>query len=66
MDTARLCAMAEQIARNLAVQGDERAIAQTADHIRQFWDPRMKAGLLAADPGTLSPLVARAVERLRG
>ncbi len=35
--------MANQIALNLASHGDEKAIAETANHIRLFWDPRMKA-----------------------
>ena len=35
--------MANDIARNFAVLGDEQAVAMTADHIVQFWDPRMKA-----------------------
>ncbi|MEO6718397.1 MAG: formate dehydrogenase subunit delta [Novosphingobium sp.] len=56
--------MAEQIARNFAVQGEQAAIAATAEHIRDFWDPRMKAGLLAADRSALSPIVAAAMEQL--
>jgi formate dehydrogenase subunit delta len=34
--------MLNQIARNLAIKGDEKAAIATADHIEQFWDPRMK------------------------
>jgi formate dehydrogenase subunit delta len=34
--------MANQIARNFAVHGDAQAIEETAEHIRLFWDPRMK------------------------
>lgn len=36
----RLVYMANQIARNLATQGN--AEAMIADHIDHFWDPRMK------------------------
>src|SRR3546814_7290130 len=42
--------MANQIARNFAALGDEAAIAQTAEHIVLFWDPRMKATAFALDP----------------
>lgn len=61
MDLSRLTAMANQIARNLAAQGDEAAIAATAQHIRDFWDPRMKAAILAEDLEALGPIVAAAV-----
>ena len=61
---SQLVYMANQIARNLAAQGDEAAVAQTAQHIRDFWDPRMKAAIFAADPAALEPLARAAVERL--
>ena len=64
MDGARLVMMAEQIARNLASQGEEAAIAGTARHIRDFWDPRMKAALLARGSEGLSPIVSAALDRL--
>jgi len=64
MDITRLTSMADQIARNFAIQGDEAAIAATARHIRDFWDPRMKAAIRAADRSALSPIAAAAVERL--
>jgi formate dehydrogenase subunit delta len=35
--------MANQIARNFAVKGEDAAIVATAEHIRKYWDPRMKA-----------------------
>lgn len=66
MDTAPLIHMANQIARNLAAQGEAAAIEQTAQHLLAFWDPRMKAGIVAADPALLSPIARAAVERLRG
>ena len=44
---SQLIYMANQIARNLAAQGEAVAVAQTAQHIRDFWDPRMKAAILA-------------------
>ena len=64
MDAATLIYMVNQIARNLAVQGDEVAIAMTAQHIADFWDPRMKAAILAADRSALAPIAAAAVARI--
>jgi formate dehydrogenase subunit delta len=65
MDSARLNYMADQIARNFAAQGEAAAIEATARHIRDFWDPRMKAAILAEDRANLSPLVAAALDQLR-
>jgi formate dehydrogenase subunit delta len=57
--------MANQIARNFAVQGEESAIAATAQHITDFWDPRMKTAILADDRSALDPIARAAVEQLR-
>lgn len=65
MDEARLIYMANQIARNLAASGQEAAIAATAQHIRDFWDPRMKAAILAADRTLFDPIARIAIDRLR-
>ena len=64
MDLARLHHMANQIARNLAAQGEDAAITATAQHIRDFWDPRMKAAILAGDRTPLDPIARAALERL--
>jgi formate dehydrogenase subunit delta len=68
MDAERLRTMANQIARNFAIQGEEAAIAATVRHIIDFWDPRMKAAILAdvqgEGRGTLSPVAAAAIARL--
>jgi formate dehydrogenase subunit delta len=64
MDTQRLAAMVNQIARNLAVQGEERAITATLQHIREFWDPRMKTAIMACDRSELQPIAAAAIARL--
>lgn len=60
----RLVHMANQIARNLAVQGEAAAARATADHIAAFWDPRMRAKILAVEAG-LDPIAAEAVRLLR-
>ncbi len=66
MDIRQLTYMANQIARNLASQGEAEAIAATRQHIVDFWDPRMKAAILAADADALEPIAAAAVAGLRG
>lgn len=65
MDIARLTHMANQIARNLAAQGDAAA-ALTCQHIKDYWDPRMKAAILAAERSGLDPIARAAVELLEG
>ena len=63
----RVVAMANQIAKNIAVQGGDDAAAATAAHIRTFWDRRMKnlaAARLAAGGEGYSPIARAAVERL--
>lgn len=60
----RLVYMANQIARNFAAIGHDAAAKATADHIAQFWDPRMRAGL-AGDEADLSATAARALAILR-
>ena len=54
------------IARQFGHLATEDATAAIADHVRRFWDPRMRARLLAlADADDLDPLPAAAVARLR-
>jgi formate dehydrogenase subunit delta len=65
MDSSKLARMANQIAANLAANGEEQAIAETALHIWKFWDPRMKAGILADDLSALSPIARAAIEKLK-
>jgi formate dehydrogenase subunit delta len=65
MDAARLIYMANQIARNFAAQGEDAAITATAQHIRDFWDPRMKAAILAADLSGLEPIARIALTQLK-
>lgn len=56
--------MANQIARNLEVRGHEAAVNGTTEHIWKFWDPEMKARIVADDHSYLSPIAREAVERL--
>lgn len=64
MDVKRLVYMANQIARNFAAGGESVAIAATAQHITDFWDPRMKTAILSADHSALEPIARAAIERL--
>ncbi|WP_022676992.1 formate dehydrogenase subunit delta [Novosphingobium sp. B-7] len=64
MEITRLRYMADQIARNLVPHGEALAIEGTFQHIRDYWDPRMKAAILADDPLALSPIAAAAVVML--
>lgn len=64
MDLARLTYMANQIARNFAMQGEDEAATATFQHLKDFWDPRMKAAILAGDRSGLDPIARIAVDRL--
>ncbi|MGC7094745.1 formate dehydrogenase subunit delta [Amycolatopsis lurida] len=59
--------LANEIALQFRGQPEDRAAAVIAQHIRQFWDPRMRADLLSrvrADPSEVDPLVRAAVRHL--
>ena len=56
--------MANQIALNFEAIGHDRAVLATADHIDQFWDPRMKAAIFADDRAMLSGTAAQAIDHL--
>lgn len=61
--------MANQIAAEFENQQPGQAVAATADHILQFWDPRMKAQILAhaaAGGAGLSLIAASAIRLLHG
>lgn len=59
----RLIHMANQIAANVMHEPDP--VAAVATHISQFWDPRMKAGIRAADREGLSPTASQAIDNIR-
>ncbi|MCB1498489.1 MAG: formate dehydrogenase subunit delta [Bauldia sp.] len=68
MSPDRLVYMANQIGRFFASQGPDQAVAGTADHLRLFWDPRMRREILAyveADGEGLAPNVREAVRSLK-
>jgi len=64
-----LIRMANQIAVNFRPYGEESAIARTAEHIRQFWEPRMRNGLqkvATETPEQLDPITLAAARSLAG
>jgi len=68
MSPDKLVYMANQIGKFFAHEGEEKAALGIADHIVKFWDPRMRAAILAhLDSGGagLEPATRRAIERLR-
>jgi formate dehydrogenase subunit delta len=67
MSQDKLAYMANQIGRFFAHQKEEQAVAAINDHIRKFWDPRMRRQILAElDTAELDPRVRRALEQLKG
>jgi formate dehydrogenase subunit delta len=63
----KLVYMANQIGRFFRSQGEAVAVSGTADHVRKFWDPRMRVAIFAhlkAGGVGLDPLVRQALEQL--
>ncbi|KVX56345.1 formate dehydrogenase subunit delta [Burkholderia stagnalis] len=73
MDTVHLIDMANQIGAFFASMPDrDEALSGIADHIRRFWEPRMRRALLAAldEPAgdaaqRADPIVRDAIARYR-
>jgi formate dehydrogenase subunit delta len=68
MHAEKLAMMANQIGLFFKAQGEAEAPAAIADHLKKFWDPGMRADIVAhlAHGGAgLDPLVRKAVELLR-
>jgi formate dehydrogenase subunit delta len=61
--------LAEDIARNQGHLPDDELALMIANHLKLFWDPRMREELrriVVADPSAVSPVVAAAVSELTG
>lgn len=64
----KLVYMANQIGKFFRSQGEEAAVKGTAEHLKKFWDPRMRAAILRhlAEGGEgLEPVARQAVETLQ-
>ena len=67
MSSEKLVMMANQIGKFFAAQKHADQPALVADHIRKFWDPRMRRQILAhvAEGGAgLDPLVLEALKQV--
>jgi formate dehydrogenase subunit delta len=68
MSPDRLIYMANQIGKFFQSQGNDKAVAGIAEHIRKFWDPRMRSAILAhldAGGAELDPNVREAIATLK-
>lgn len=68
MSPDRLIYMANQIAKFFRSQGHDKAVPGIAEHIRKFWDPRMKRAIFAhldAGGAGLEPDVHEALTSLK-
>lgn len=64
----RLVYMANQIGKFFDSQGHDKAVPGILDHIKKFWDPRMKRAIfvhLDAGGHGLDPNVLEALTRLK-
>ena len=67
MDATKLARMANDIANNFAALGIEEAAASTANHMRMFWDPRMREqafSMIAKSEPPFNEIALKAVEQL--
>lgn len=63
----KLVYMANQIGKFFVSQGEPQAVESIASHLKKFWDPRMRAAIVAYVQGGgtgLEPHVRKAVETL--
>jgi formate dehydrogenase subunit delta len=64
----RLVYMANQIGKFFETQGHDKAVPGIAEHIRKFWDPRMRRSIFAhldAGGAGLAPKVLEALTTLK-
>jgi formate dehydrogenase subunit delta len=64
----KLVYMANQIGKFFVSQGQDAAVKATAEHLRKFWDPRMREAILRhldAGGSGLDPVPRLAVEMLK-
>jgi formate dehydrogenase subunit delta len=66
MSHDKLAYMANQIGKFFAHQHEDQAVEAIHEHLRKFWDPRMRKQIIAdVETAPLDSRVKRAVERLR-
>ena len=65
----KLVYMANQIGKFFQSQGANAAVSGTAEHIKKFWDPRMRKQIFVhidAGGSGLDPDVRKALDTLKG
>jgi len=68
MSADRLIYMANQIGKFFQTQGHDKAVSGIAEHIKKFWDPRMRRAIFAhldAGGAGLDPSVREAIATLQ-
>ncbi len=68
MSPDRLIYMANQIGKFFAAQKESEAVPGIKTHIEKFWDPRMRARIIAHNTSGgdgLDPLVKQAISNLK-
>ena len=68
MSPDRLIYMANQIGKFFQILGHNKAVLGIAEHIKRFWDPRMRRAIFAhldSDGTGLDPNVHEAIQTLR-
>ena len=68
MSPDKLAYMANQIGKFFAHEPHDKAVASITDHLKLFWDPRMRRTIVTeydTVKAGLDPLVQEAVESLR-
>ena len=68
MSPDKLIYMANQIARSFQSRGHDAAVAATAEHISNFWEPRMRVQLfklMDEDSGRFEPILREARPAIR-
>ena len=65
LDIERILAMADDIGDFFAPYPPERAAEGVRNHLRSYWDPRMRAALLAAIEAGVAELPPHVVEGAR-
>jgi formate dehydrogenase subunit delta len=67
MSPEKLVYMANQIGKFFSHASEQEAVFNTADHLKKFWDPRMRAAIVEYAEGggaELQPIVLKAVRSL--
>jgi hypothetical protein len=59
----KLVYMANQIGKFFASQGEDQAVAGIANHLRKYWDPRMRSTIVDFGAWRARPLISRAPGR---